>query len=149
MEAVVVHRKYSDEERARLREEWLHTACNGGILISAFVSPVEKDIRREAEAEGARIILITDRPFGERGKPAKSDFEKCEEGKLLVLVPMDEDFPRDSFRASCLAMNERAGGIFLNGAGAPILRGHRRFLEAVGDYILSSYIGEWKDFNGG
>lgn len=111
MEAVVVHRKYSDEERARLREEWLHTACNGGVLISAFVSPVEKDIRREAEAEGARIILITDRPFGERGKPAKSDFEKCEEGKLLVLVPMDEDFPRDSFRASCLAMNERAGGI--------------------------------------
>lgn len=108
MEAVIVHRRYGEEERARLREEWMHTACNGGVLISAFVSPVEKEIRREAEAEGARVILITDRPFGERGKPAKSDFEKCEEGNLLILIPMDEDFPRDNYRRTCLAMNERA-----------------------------------------
>lgn len=108
IDAVIIHRRYTSRECDRYREEWLHTAVNGGVLVSAFVSPLEKDVRREAEEAGAKIILITDKPFGEREKPAKSDFQRCEQGKLLILVPMDDDFPRDRYRHTCLAMNARA-----------------------------------------
>ena len=33
--AVIVHRRYTDEENARLREEWLACGERGGVLVSA------------------------------------------------------------------------------------------------------------------
>ncbi len=117
IDAVIIHRRYSDAEVKRYCEEWLHTAFNGGVLISAFVGPKEKEVRREAENMGAKIILITDKPFGEREKPAKADFMRCEDGKLLILVPLDDDFPRDRYRHTCLAMNMRAEEIANNQKG--------------------------------
>lgn len=78
-EQVVIHRADSAEKRMRNRERWLYTASNGGVLVSPFISSDEKAVRAEAEAAGARIIIVTNEPMGPRWKPAAHDFALCEE----------------------------------------------------------------------
>lgn len=48
-EQVIIHRADSSETRQKNREQWLYTAANGGVLVSPFISPAEKEIRKEAE----------------------------------------------------------------------------------------------------
>lgn len=62
-DAVVVHRKSSDIEKERQKKRWLHLSYSGGVLVSPFISKEEKDIRKEAEKVGGRIILIVDKPL--------------------------------------------------------------------------------------
>lgn len=85
-EQVVVHRAEDEATRWRHREEWLHSAANGGVLVSPFISGAEKDIRREAEELDGRLILITNPPFEERYKPTGRDFELCERGRMLIIT---------------------------------------------------------------
>lgn len=107
-EQVIVHRRDSAEERERAEGRWLHTVANGGVMVSPFISPAEKAIRRKAEELEGKIILIQNEGFGERGKPGAHDFEQCEQGRLLILTPLEADFPRELSRACCLRMNEAA-----------------------------------------
>lgn len=86
-EAVVVHRADGDAVKAANKCRYLHTAANGGVLVSPFISPEEQNIRHEAEALGGRLIVVGYRPFGERFKPAAHDFGLCEKGQLLLLAP--------------------------------------------------------------
>lgn len=67
-EQVIVHRADTPEIRRSNRESWLHTAANGGVLVSPFISPYEKAIRAEAEEVGGRIILIINHSLDPRYK---------------------------------------------------------------------------------
>ncbi len=104
-EQVVVHRADTAAERATNRERWLHTAANGGVLVSPFISPDEKNIRTEAEVLNGKIILITNETMGERFKPAAHDFTLCEQGYLLII---SVELPGGISRQTCLAMNALA-----------------------------------------
>lgn len=104
-EQVIVHRTDSSETRQKNREQWLYTAANGGVLVSPFISPAEKEIRKEAEESGGRFILIISEPMGERYKPAGRDFELCEAGRLLIV---SANLPGDLSRQTCLTMNTLA-----------------------------------------
>ena len=101
----VVHRTDSTATCRSNRDLWLHTASNGGVLVSPFISPVEKAIRAEAEEAGGRIILIIHEPMGERYKPAGRDFELCERGRLLIVSARRSGALT---RETCLAMNSLA-----------------------------------------
>lgn len=107
-EQVVVHRADTDAVKAQNRERWLHTAANGGVLVSPFISPAEKAVRAEAVEAGGKIILITHEPMGERYKPAARDFALCEEGRLLIVSTAGCG---DLSRAACMAMNALAEAI--------------------------------------
>lgn len=104
-EQVIVHRADSSETRQKNREQWLYTAANGGVLVSPFISPAEKEIRKEAEEAGGRFILIISEPMEERYKPAGRDFELCEAGRLLIV---SANLPGDLSRQTCLTMNTLA-----------------------------------------
>lgn len=106
MAQVVVHRRDTEDVRRAMRERWLYTAANGGVLVSPFISPAEKAVRDEAEALGAKIILISNRAMGERYKPAAREFALCEQGRLLILSP--EGIDPSLSRAACLEMNSIA-----------------------------------------
>lgn len=106
-EQVIVHRADSSETRQKNREQWLYTAANGGVLVSPFISPAEKEIRKEAEEAGGRFILIINEPMGERYKPAGREFELCEAGRLLIV---SANLPGELSRKNCLTMNELAEG---------------------------------------
>ena len=105
--AIIIHRRYPLQEIERLRKEWLRTALDGGVLISPFISPLEKAIRDEAEKLGSKFILIQDQPFCEKFKPFKHNFDLCSRGKLLIIAPK-EPMNEKSFRNKCIEMNELA-----------------------------------------
>ena len=50
--AVIVHRRYSEGDLARLRKEWLACGERGGVLVSAAISTKEK------EWWGRRVLLL-------------------------------------------------------------------------------------------
>lgn len=106
-EAVKISRKFTPAEKERKRHDWLAQAAEGTILVSPFISRDEKQIRAEAEALGASIILITHEAFGERFKPSAHDFELCEQGRLLIIslgLPAKTELTREH----CLTMNDLA-----------------------------------------
>lgn len=115
-EQVVCHRADTQEIRTSNLQRYLYTASNGGILVSPFISPAEKEIRRAAEELGSKIILISNHQFGEREKPPAHDFSLCEQGRLLILSPCELPTGDILSRATCLAMNAFAEKL----SGAPI-----------------------------
>lgn len=109
-EQVVIHRADSSDKRKTNHDTWLHTGANGGVLVSPFISRAEKAVRTEAEALGAKIILITHELFPERFKPAAHDFALCAAGRLLIIslgLPTNTELTR----ALCLQMNTLAESI--------------------------------------
>ncbi|MDE6341929.1 MAG: hypothetical protein K2K93_06395 [Muribaculaceae bacterium] len=106
-EAVKISRKDSAEEKLRKKNTWLSTASKGTILVSPFISAAEKDVRAEAEAIGAGIILVTHEAFPDRFKPAAHDFSLCAEGRLLI-ISLGLPPKTELTRAICLQMNELA-----------------------------------------
>lgn len=106
--SLVVHRTDDEKIIARKLEMCLYYAENGGVVVSAFISAKEKEIRRQVENAGGRIIIIQDRPFSDRGKPAAHDFALCCDGRLLIISPLDYlNLPRAEHppRWQCLDMN--------------------------------------------
>lgn len=95
---VIIHRADSETVRLNKNRRWRHLAENGGVLVSPFISPDEKAIRRECEEINGKIIMLTPSPLGEREKPFAHDFELCAKGLLLILAPMQCLSPgRDTF----------------------------------------------------
>ncbi|MDE6011092.1 MAG: hypothetical protein K2F87_06590 [Muribaculaceae bacterium] len=108
---VVIHRADSEALKNVKRNRWKHLAENGGVLISPFISPEEKEVRRQCEAVNGKVILLSNEPFGERSKPAAHNFELCAAGRLLILSPM-EALPPD--REVFLYLNSIAESLSLN-----------------------------------
>ena len=95
---VVLHRTDSDAIRAAKHRRWKHLAENGGVLVSPFISPTEKEVRCMCEEAKGKVILLTNEPLGEREKPSAHDFALCTEGRLLILAPMTPIVPgRETF----------------------------------------------------
>lgn len=104
--AVIVHRRFTDEENARLREEWLACGERGGVLVSAAISPKEKEVLREAMNRGYRIILLRENGFPKLYKPSGGAFDACSEGLLLQISPWGAHMERKTItRAQCLELN--------------------------------------------
>lgn len=107
--AVIVHRRYTDGERARLREEWLACGERGGVLVSAAIAPAEKEVLREAMDRGYRLILLRENGFPELYKPSGEAFDACTEGRLLQVSPWQYHMERTAItRAQCLHLNALA-----------------------------------------
>lgn len=107
---VVIHRADNPAKRQADRERWLHTAANGGVIVSPFISTPEKAIFAEAEALGARIILITHEAFGDRFKPSARIFPMCAQGRMLI-ISLGQPAGTPLSRELCLKMNAVAQSI--------------------------------------
>lgn len=106
--ALVVHRADSEMDFNRKLEECLYYAGNGGVVVSAFISKREKEIRKAVEQANGRLIVIGNQLLGERQKPPRHDFELCSRGNLLLIAPLDyAEFPlvEHPSRSQCLDMN--------------------------------------------
>lgn len=102
---VVIHRADSESIKNAKHRRWRHLAENGGVLVSPFISPEEKEVRRYCEEVKGKIILLTNKPFREKEKPAAHDFELCTAGRLLIIAPMGQ---LASGRATFLFLNSTA-----------------------------------------
>ena len=107
--AVVVHRRYSEGELRRLREEWLACGERGGVLVSAAISTKEKEVLREAMNRGYRIVLLRENGFPRLYKPCGECFDACSEGLLLQISPWEYHMEKKTItREECLELNEMA-----------------------------------------
>lgn len=107
--AVIVHRRYTDAECLRLREEWLACGERGGVLVSAAISPKEKVVLREAMNRGFRIILLRENGFPKLYKPTGESFDACSAGLLLQISPWEFHMENKTItRAQCLELNAMA-----------------------------------------
>lgn len=106
-ESVRISRKYTPEEKSALKNNWLNHAYKEGVLVSPFISNEEKQIRKEAEELGGKIILITHEAFPERFKPSKHDFDLCSQGRLLI-ISLGKPKSTLLTRSLCLQMNALA-----------------------------------------
>jgi len=107
--AVIVHRRYSDADYDRLREQWLACGERGGVLVSAAIAPREKEVLREAMDRGYRIILLRENGFPEFYKPSGEAFYACADGRLLQISPWPYHTEnRTISRSQCLELNAMA-----------------------------------------
>jgi REP element-mobilizing transposase RayT len=118
---VMIHRADSPEAHATNARQWMECASNRGVLISPFISPAEKEIRRAAIAAGGCIIHLQNEGFEPRFKPAKADFELCSQGRLLILAPWPDNLRRCKVsRSQALAMNALAANLASLPPSAPL-----------------------------
>ena len=107
--AVIVHRRYTDAECLRLREEWLACGERGGVLVSAAISPKEKVVLREAMNRGFLIILLRENGFPKLYKPTGESFDACSAGLLLQISHWEFHMENKAItRAQCLELNAMA-----------------------------------------
>ncbi|UKK67921.1 hypothetical protein L6466_11530 [Prevotella communis] len=107
--AVIVHSAYSDKEFAAYKKEWLACGEAGGILVSAAISPREKEVMREAMNRGYRIILVRENGFPPLYKPSGESFDACSNGRLLQICPWEYHMERRIIsREQCLMLNRLA-----------------------------------------
>lgn len=107
---VVIHRRDTISDINRKKELWRYVLANGGVLAGAFIADAEKEIFKGAANYGGRIILISNKGYGEKEKPSKALFNLCSKGQLLIItpeltVPISEE---GVSRAECLQLNSFA-----------------------------------------
>jgi REP element-mobilizing transposase RayT len=106
LQALQVSRRIAPQALETLQAEMLECVRNGGVLVSPFISPGEKDIARAALDTGGSVILMKPDGFPPCFKPHGKYFDLCVQGRLLILAcrpPAAGNTPVT--RDLCLAMN--------------------------------------------
>lgn len=108
IEVVRFSRRFREEEYAAMVKHWRQTIDNCGTIISPFINPKEKEVRKYALAQGGNVIRICESPFGERFAPYGEEFEYMHTSQLLLIAPevRREDYP--NFYAYAQEMNRWA-----------------------------------------
>ena len=83
---VVCHRK--DAARfATQKARCLDEAAKGAVLVSARISPKEREIIEESVNHGFPVITIADNGFADHYHPSAAHLDLCSAGRLLIITP--------------------------------------------------------------
>lgn len=93
---VRIHRRWSEAQFREYSERCRREIDKGAIPITPAIHPAEKAIIDYARETGGKMIILKDRGFEERFKPAGADFDLCCGGRLLLLAPWPENVSRKS-----------------------------------------------------
>lgn len=121
---VIVSSRYTPEEKRWHEKRWEETIRTGGVLVSPFISPAEKEIMRRGIEEGASIIRIIPDGLPPKYKPSGREFDLCAEGRCLHLGE-----PRLSARNDALT---RRNALRLNDAARWIVSHNRESMKVIG-----------------
>lgn len=88
----------------------LNAARQGAVIVSAFISPKEREIRHQLMVEQLPFIEIMDNGFSERYKPVGLAFYACGENRLVQISCWNYVYQKEVTlsREMCLVMNELA-----------------------------------------
>lgn len=105
--SLVCHRKdaiHFECQKARV----LEAARKGAVVVSAFISPKEREIRDELMREQLPLIAVADNGFSNRYKPFGTSFYACAEKRLVQISPWTYLYQKNASvtREMCLVMNE-------------------------------------------
>lgn len=105
--AVHVRSNFSEEQARIYMNNCIRAARKGIVLIGAFISPKEKEIRSILLQERHPIIILVSYGFSNYYKPTGEYMEACAQGKVLFLSQASADVPqhRRISRNDCLTLN--------------------------------------------
>lgn len=106
---LVCHR--ADANRFEQQKEAVMAAATAGaVIVSAFISEKEREIKAELLRKLLPVIEIVDNGFSERYKPRGLDFYACGENRLVQISPWQYRYQKDAkiSREMCLVMNALA-----------------------------------------
>lgn len=92
-------------------ENYRLIAQEGGVLVSPFIHPREKELLAEGVARGWKMIRIIEDPITERRHPYKMMHEYCASGNLLLValrLPGERKDANESQRSIFMRMNALA-----------------------------------------
>lgn len=86
----------------------LKAAREGAVIVSAFISEKERDIKKQLMQELLPFIEIMDNGFSDRYKPSGKAFYALAENRLTQITCWDYVYQKDAnvTREMCLVMNE-------------------------------------------
>lgn len=104
---LVCHRM-DEPQREKQIEAVLREALSGAVIVSAFISPKERDIRDMLLQKGLPVIEILDNGMSNAYKPWGKAFYYCAEGRLLQITPWTYLYQKEATvtRPMCMVMNE-------------------------------------------
>ena len=90
------------------KEAVLVEARKGAVIVSAFISPKEREILKILLSEQLPVIQIMDNGFSNRYKPLGTAFYACGENRLIQISPWNYVFQKDVkvTREMCMIMNQ-------------------------------------------
>jgi REP element-mobilizing transposase RayT len=104
--AVRVSRSATVEEIEAQKVLLRETLHQGGVLISPFISPGEKEMVACAIEEGGSVIVLKHEGFPPLYKPSGAYFDLCAQGRLLILSCHAFTGQKQPLsREACLQMN--------------------------------------------
>lgn len=89
----------------------LEAARTGWTIVSAFISPKERDIKQQLMVEGIPFIEIMDNGFSDKYKGTGKAFYALAENRLCQITPWTYEYQKEGPKVSremCLVMNELA-----------------------------------------
>ena len=110
MHAVHVRRRFSDQERRAYMNACILAARQGRVLVGAFISEYEQQVRAVALREGHAVIQLTIDLLTDYYKPSGELFDACGRGQVLLLSQRTtlDSFSRRITRAECNTLNALA-----------------------------------------
>ncbi len=93
----------------RQKEAVMRAACEErAVIVSAFISPKEREIQRLLLAEMLPVVEVVDNGFADRYKPSGRAFYACAENRLVQISPWTHEYSREGTvtRDMCMVMNE-------------------------------------------
>jgi len=108
----------TDDFRAIL-DEALASAKAGEVLVNPCISQGEREIARRAFAVGAAMVVLRNKGFSPLFKPEGTLFDRCAEGRLLMLAPAAWPYQtqeKPMTREDACALNRIAQAIARDGA---------------------------------
>ena len=90
------------------RDIVLQAARKGAVIVSAFISPKEREIKKQLLIEQLPVIEVVDNGFADRYKPTGKSFYACAENRLVQISPWTYAYSKDIkvTREMCLVMNQ-------------------------------------------
>ena len=97
---VKTSRRFTPAEATQKMEEWKSEIFNGGIPISPYIHPHEKELKNLAIQEGYSYIRICTNGFAERESPTGIEFELMAQGRLLLIGQREYSSQKTDLRYS-------------------------------------------------
>lgn len=86
---VRISRHNNNLQIEQIAEQLFNAAKNGSVLVSPFISPGEKIVKERVLETGFPIIIISDNGISPFYKPSGILFERCAQGKVLIVSPFE------------------------------------------------------------
>lgn len=100
IQVVRFSRKYREGEFESKKLQWDECSRTGGVLVSPFIHPEEKSVRKAALESGAAVIRVCENGFADRFSPQGEEFEYTGGRQLLLIAPAEHSSHKEAMSYS-------------------------------------------------